>query len=491
MDPINNSLPSLSYMSPNLLHHYTPPALNNHDPAGSYYFGQMSPSTMPSTPHYDPTQQQTMNAGGLSFEDLFSMYYPSNNNNNNNITTTTTPPPMSVSTTTPMNINRFDHHSSPSSPSSSVCSNTSTDMPSSTSKSTLPTVNQKMSSQGKTQCSNCNTQTTPLWRRNAQGQPLCNACGLFLKLHGVVRPLSLKTDVIKKRNRSNVTGKKGKQSSQQQQQQTTPITPPATGSSTSGQPLSSPIYNSYAPQHRNSIANSSSTSAIQLSSSSTTESMTQSTSTSSSSQSSSPQPPPAATTTTINTTATTIVAPPPISKRQRRTTFMSNISSSPSSSSSPPSTPGFYSTSVPDGNMYSPSPYQHAGRGNNGYVEMYTNNTYGLSHPNLSSSPPGLLSSSSSHSSLASLWSNNTSTTSRPPGSMSGNEVYSILESIGIQLNNLPAEILPLIASAAQYHAANKQRQQGGSTTPSPDVTSILQQLFPPQQQTSLNHPPS
>ncbi|CAG8607949.1 4898_t:CDS:2 [Rhizophagus irregularis] len=33
------------------------------------------------------------------------------------------------------------------------------------------------------------------------GQPLCNACGLFLKLHGVVRPLSLKTDVIKKRNR--------------------------------------------------------------------------------------------------------------------------------------------------------------------------------------------------------------------------------------------------------------------------------------------------
>ncbi|CAG8516673.1 42685_t:CDS:2, partial [Gigaspora margarita] len=34
------------------------------------------------------------------------------------------------------------------------------------------------------------------------GQPLCNACGLFLKLHGVVRPLSLKTDTIKKRNRN-------------------------------------------------------------------------------------------------------------------------------------------------------------------------------------------------------------------------------------------------------------------------------------------------
>lgn len=50
-------------------------------------------------------------------------------------------------------------------------------------------------------CTNCHTKTTPLWRRNPQGEPLCNACGLFLKLHGVVRPLSLKTDVIKKRQR--------------------------------------------------------------------------------------------------------------------------------------------------------------------------------------------------------------------------------------------------------------------------------------------------
>jgi len=52
-----------------------------------------------------------------------------------------------------------------------------------------------------TTCTNCQTQKTPLWRRNPEGQPLCNACGLFLKLHGVVRPLTLKTDVIKKRNR--------------------------------------------------------------------------------------------------------------------------------------------------------------------------------------------------------------------------------------------------------------------------------------------------
>jgi len=51
-------------------------------------------------------------------------------------------------------------------------------------------------------CRNCHTTNTPLWRRDPEGQPLCNACGLFYKLHGVVRPLSLKTDVIKKRNRT-------------------------------------------------------------------------------------------------------------------------------------------------------------------------------------------------------------------------------------------------------------------------------------------------
>ncbi|PPQ98627.1 hypothetical protein CVT24_003960 [Panaeolus cyanescens] len=56
-----------------------------------------------------------------------------------------------------------------------------------------------------TLCTNCQTTNTPLWRRDPEGQPLCNACGLFYKLHGVVRPLSLKTDVIKKRNRASGT----------------------------------------------------------------------------------------------------------------------------------------------------------------------------------------------------------------------------------------------------------------------------------------------
>ena len=55
-------------------------------------------------------------------------------------------------------------------------------------------------------CQNCTTSTTPLWRRDELGSVLCNACGLFLKLHGKPRPISLKTDVIKSRNRVKTAG---------------------------------------------------------------------------------------------------------------------------------------------------------------------------------------------------------------------------------------------------------------------------------------------
>ncbi|KAF2689082.1 hypothetical protein K458DRAFT_399911 [Lentithecium fluviatile CBS 122367] len=87
-----------------------------------------------------------------------------------------------------------------------------------------------------TTCTNCFTQTTPLWRRNPEGHPLCNACGLFLKLHGVVRPLSLKTDVIKKRNRGSgnsapvgTTSRASKKSSRKNSIAQTPVTTPTSG----------------------------------------------------------------------------------------------------------------------------------------------------------------------------------------------------------------------------------------------------------------------
>ncbi|GEQ70531.1 hypothetical protein JCM33374_g4209 [Metschnikowia sp. JCM 33374] len=54
-------------------------------------------------------------------------------------------------------------------------------------------VSDKMSSSPHTkakslECSNCHTKTTPLWRKTASGDTLCNACGLFYKLHGTLRP---------------------------------------------------------------------------------------------------------------------------------------------------------------------------------------------------------------------------------------------------------------------------------------------------------------
>lgn len=36
-----------------------------------------------------------------------------------------------------------------------------------------------------TNCANCSTSTTTLWRRNQNGEPVCNACGLYYKLHNV------------------------------------------------------------------------------------------------------------------------------------------------------------------------------------------------------------------------------------------------------------------------------------------------------------------
>ncbi|KAL7748774.1 hypothetical protein RI367_005929 [Sorochytrium milnesiophthora] len=50
-------------------------------------------------------------------------------------------------------------------------------------------------------CDNCETTKTSLWRRGENGQPLCNACALYYKLHKSHRPLKLRTGVVKKRTR--------------------------------------------------------------------------------------------------------------------------------------------------------------------------------------------------------------------------------------------------------------------------------------------------
>uniref|UniRef100_A0A8C4RA91 GATA binding protein 2 n=1 Tax=Eptatretus burgeri TaxID=7764 RepID=A0A8C4RA91_EPTBU len=64
-----------------------------------------------------------------------------------------------------------------------------------------------------TVCANCQTTITTLWRRNNNGEPVCNACGLYFKLHNVNRPLSMKKESIQTRNRKMSTKSRKNQKS--------------------------------------------------------------------------------------------------------------------------------------------------------------------------------------------------------------------------------------------------------------------------------------
>ncbi|EIT72728.1 GATA transcription factor [Aspergillus flavus] len=141
-----------------------------------------------------------------------------------------------------MHSNNNTSHTSPNTPPESALSSAVPSRPASPGGSK----NGDQGSNGPTTCTNCFTQTTPLWRRNPEGQPLCNACGLFLKLHGVVRPLSLKTDVIKKRNRSSAnslavgTSRASKKTARKNSVQQASVTTPTSSRAQNGTSSESP-----------------------------------------------------------------------------------------------------------------------------------------------------------------------------------------------------------------------------------------------------------
>uniref|UniRef100_A0A182SAP1 GATA-type domain-containing protein n=1 Tax=Anopheles maculatus TaxID=74869 RepID=A0A182SAP1_9DIPT len=60
---------------------------------------------------------------------------------------------------------------------------------------------QQNSQQKDMSCTNCGTTTTTIWRRNVRGEMVCNACGLYFKLHGVNRPHTMRRDTIHTRRR--------------------------------------------------------------------------------------------------------------------------------------------------------------------------------------------------------------------------------------------------------------------------------------------------
>lgn len=99
-------------------------------------------------------------------------------------------------------------------------------------------------------CQNCQTSTTPLWRRDELGQILCNACGLFLKLHGQARPISLKRDTIKSRNR-NKNKNKANNTSDNSNNNPLPTAASTTVDLPSTSPLQTPESPSTSPQNSN------------------------------------------------------------------------------------------------------------------------------------------------------------------------------------------------------------------------------------------------
>ncbi|TMS37870.1 hypothetical protein L596_004713 [Steinernema carpocapsae] len=59
----------------------------------------------------------------------------------------------------------------------------------------------KTSTSSESRCSNCMTTKTTAWRRDSHGKLVCNACGLYFRLHRTNRPVHMRKDFIQQRFR--------------------------------------------------------------------------------------------------------------------------------------------------------------------------------------------------------------------------------------------------------------------------------------------------
>jgi hypothetical protein len=82
------------------------------------------------------------------------------------------------------------------------------------------------------ECANCHQTQTPLWRKNERGEPVCNACGLYAKLHNRDRPAEMRKTTIQRRRRDWNAEEEDDQDLEQEQQVTlsedtvmTPVSP--------------------------------------------------------------------------------------------------------------------------------------------------------------------------------------------------------------------------------------------------------------------------
>ncbi|KAI7897615.1 uncharacterized protein BX663DRAFT_527698 [Cokeromyces recurvatus] len=140
----------------------------------------------------------------------------SNTNTTTTITTTTTTTTSSSSSssllTTENSIPSTENPPAGSCPGGGQCNGTG----GSASCKGCPAYNQHQVNRHTLICANCRTTTTPLWRRDEMGNTICNACGLYYKLHNVHRPVSMKRSVIKRRKRIIITDKDGHSTEEEQ-----------------------------------------------------------------------------------------------------------------------------------------------------------------------------------------------------------------------------------------------------------------------------------